>query len=82
VKATNQQVFRSLQIGHLVSASFATLFAISPFVFYRNISHWDLVQFIVPAAAYLDIDLPRGASSGRQKTIALQKKEEPRGEFF
>src|SRR5713101_6455136 len=30
---------RSLQISHLASASFATLFAISPFVFYRNITH-------------------------------------------
>jgi hypothetical protein len=74
--------FRSLQISHLVSASFATLFAITPLVFYRNISHLNLVQFIVPAAAYLGIDLARGASSGLQKTIALQKKEEPRGEFF
>ena len=74
--------FRSLQISHLASASVATLFAISPFVFYRNITHWELVQFIVPAAAYLGIDLARGASSGLQKTIALQKKEEPRGEFF
>ena len=52
--------FRSLQISHLVSASFATLFAISPFVFYRNIGHWQLVQFIVPAAAYLGTDLARG----------------------
>jgi hypothetical protein len=51
--------FRSLQISHLVSASFATLFAISPFVFYRNISHWQLAQFIVPAAAYLGIGLAR-----------------------
>jgi hypothetical protein len=32
--------FRSLQISHLFSAWFATLVAISPFVFYRNISHW------------------------------------------
>jgi phosphoglycerol transferase len=56
--------FRSLQIGHLASASFATLFAISPFVFYRNIAHWDLVQFIVPAVAYLGIDLARGGVFG------------------
>jgi hypothetical protein len=52
--------FRSLQISHLASASFATLFAISPF-FYRNISHLELQQFIVPAAAYLAIDLARGS---------------------
>jgi hypothetical protein len=51
--------FRSLQISHLVSVSFATLFAISPFVFYRNVGHWELVQFIVPAAAYLGIVLAR-----------------------
>ena len=70
--------FRSLQISHLASASFGTLFAVTPFVFYRNISHWNLVQFIVPAAAYLGIDLARGVSSGLQKTIALQKKETPR----
>ncbi len=56
--------FRSLQISHLASASFATLFAISPFVFYRNISHFELVQFIVPAVAYLGIDLARGGVFG------------------
>jgi hypothetical protein len=56
--------FRSLQISHLASASFGTLFAITPFVFYRNISHLDLVQFIVPAAAYLAIDLARGGVFG------------------
>ena len=33
--------FRSLQISHLASASFAALFAITPFVFYRNIAHCD-----------------------------------------
>jgi hypothetical protein len=56
--------FRSLQIGYLVSASFATLFAISPFVFYRNISHLVVLQSIVPAAAYLAIDLARGGVFG------------------
>src|SRR5215475_14513109 len=28
--------FRSLRISHLASASFGTLFAVTPFVFYRN----------------------------------------------
>ena len=57
-------LFRSFQISHLVSASFGALFAISPFVFYRNISHWELGQFIVPAAAYLGIDLARRSVFG------------------
>ena len=52
--------FRSLQISHLASASFAALFAITPFVFYRNIGHLTLQQFIVPAVAYLGIGLARG----------------------
>src|SRR5438067_10858688 len=38
--------FRSLRISHLASASAATLFAVTPFVFYRNISHLHSVQFI------------------------------------
>src|ERR1700741_1574079 len=45
--------FRSLRISHLASALFGTLFAVTPFVFYRNIGHLHSVQFIVPAAAYL-----------------------------
>ena len=56
--------FRSLQISHLASASFAALFAITPFVFYRNIAHLTLQQFIVPAAAYLGIVLARGGVFG------------------
>ncbi|MGA7390429.1 MAG: hypothetical protein WBW99_21225, partial [Pseudolabrys sp.] len=56
--------FRSLRISHLASASFGTLFAVTPFVFYRNIAHLHSVQFIVPAAAYLGIDLARGAVFG------------------
>jgi hypothetical protein len=61
--------FRSLQISHLASASFATLFAISPFVFYRNIAHLVLVQFIVPAAAYLAIDLARGITENNSPQL-------------
>jgi phosphoglycerol transferase len=57
-------LFRSLQISHLASASFAALFAITPFVFYRNIGHLTLQQFIVPAAAYLGIGLARGGIFG------------------
>jgi phosphoglycerol transferase len=65
--------FRSLQIGYLASASFATLFAIIPGVFFRNISHLHSVQFIVPAAAYLGVELARGhvfgiAESNRPST--------------
>jgi phosphoglycerol transferase len=52
--------FRSLQISHLASASFAALFAITPYVFYRNIGQLTLQQFIVPAVAYLGIGLARG----------------------
>src|SRR5439155_19046560 len=40
------------------------LFAITPFVFYRNIGHLTLQQFIVPAAAYLGIGLARGGVFG------------------
>src|SRR5215472_249195 len=56
--------FRSLQIGYLASASFATLFAITPNVFFRNIAHLHSVQFIVPAAAYLGLELARGRVCG------------------
>ena len=71
--------FRSLQISHLASASFATLFAITPFVFYRNISHLDLVQFIVPAAAYLGIDLARGGVFGTaENDRPSEKRSNPR----
>jgi phosphoglycerol transferase len=56
--------FRSLRISHLASASFGTLFAVTPFVFYRNIGHLHSVQFIVPAAAYLSTDLARGGVFG------------------
>ncbi len=71
--------FRSLQISHLVSASFATLFAISPFVFYRNISHLELQQFIVPAAAYLAIDLARGGVFGiSESNPPLEGRSTPR----
>ena len=66
--------FRSLQISHLFSASFATLFAISPFVFYRNITHWQLAQFIVPAAAYLGIDL------ARRGVLRIAENDRPSGE--
>jgi phosphoglycerol transferase len=60
--------FRSLQISHRASACFAALFAITPFVFYRNISHLTLQQFIVPAAAYLGIGLARGDVFGITKS--------------
>ena len=71
--------FRSLQISHLASASFATLFAITPFVFYRNISHLTLQQFIVPAAAYLAIDLARGGVFGITKNNRpSEKRTNPR----
>jgi hypothetical protein len=56
--------FRSIQISHLASAFFAALFAITPYVFYRNIAHVTLLQFIVPAVAYLGISLARGDVCG------------------
>ena len=71
--------FRSLRISHLASASFGTLFAITPFVFYRNISHLHSVQFIVPAAAYLSIDLARGGVFGiTENNRPSEKRTNPR----
>src|SRR5262249_25181945 len=66
--------FRSLQIGYLASASFATLFAITPNAFFRNISHLHSVQFIVPAAAYLGLELARGRVCGIPGSNPLSEK--------
>jgi len=66
--------FRSLQIGYLASASFATLFAITPSVFFRTISHLHSVQFIVPAAAYLGVELARGRVFGVAESNRLSEK--------
>ena len=69
--------FRSLQISHLASASFATLFAITPNVFFRNISHLHSVQFIVPAAAYLGVELARGRVFGIPESNRHSEKRSP-----
>ena len=65
---------RSLQIRHFASASFATLFAITPNVFFRNIAHLHSVQFIVPAAAYLGVELARGRVFGITESNRPSKK--------
>jgi hypothetical protein len=71
--------FRSLQISHLASASFAALFAITPFVFYRNIGHVTLLQFIFPAVAYLGIGLARGDVFGiSESNRASERPDTPR----
>jgi hypothetical protein len=71
--------FRSLQISHLASAFFAALFAITPFVFYRNIGHLTLQQFIVPAVAYLGIGLARGDVCGiSESNRASERPNTPR----
>jgi uncharacterized membrane protein len=71
--------FRSLQISHLASVSFGTLFAVTPFVFYRNIAHLHSVQFIVPAAAYLSTDLARGGVFGiTENNRPSEKRTNPR----
>ena len=71
--------FRSLQISHLASASFATLFAITPNVFFRNISHLHSVQFIVPAAVYLGVELARGRVFGiGESNRPSEKRSTPR----
>jgi hypothetical protein len=71
--------FRSLQICPLASASFAALFAITPFVFYRNINHLTLQQFIVPAVAYLGIGLARGDVFGiSESNRASERPDTPR----
>ena len=69
--------FRSLQISHLASASFGTLFAITPNVFFRNISHLHSVQFIVPAAAYLGVELARGRVFGIAESNRPSEKRSP-----
>lgn len=61
-------LFRSLEISPLYSATFGTLYATIPFVFYRNISHLNLVHFIVPAGAYLGLVIARGACLTRSST--------------
>jgi hypothetical protein len=71
--------FRSLQISHLASASFGTLFAVTPFVFYRNISHLHSVQFIVPTAAYLGVELARRRVFGiAENNRPSEKRTNPR----
>ena len=75
--------FRSLQIRHLASASFATLFAITPNVFFRNISHLHSVQFIVPAAAYLGVELACGRVFGiAESNRASETRSTPRRIFL
>ena len=75
--------FRSLQIGYLASALFATLFAINPSVFFRNISHLHSVQFIVPAAAYLGVELACGYAFGiAESNRASEKRSTPRRIFL
>jgi phosphoglycerol transferase len=69
--------FRSLQISHLASASFGTLFAITPNVFFRNIGHLHSVQFIVPAAAYLGVELARGRVFGIAESNRPSGKRSP-----
>ncbi|HZR04906.1 MAG TPA: hypothetical protein VFA61_03655 [Candidatus Udaeobacter sp.] len=71
--------FRSLQIRHLASATFATLFAITPNVFFRNTAHLHSVQFIVPAAAYLGVELARGRIFGiAESNHPSEKRSTPR----
>jgi phosphoglycerol transferase len=65
---------RSLRISHIAGASFATLFAIIPSVFFRNISHLHSVQFIVPAAAYLGVELARGRVFGNPASNRASEK--------
>lgn len=51
---------RSLRLTSGTSIVFAVLFAIIPFVFFRNLGHLNLVIFIVPAGAYLALSLAEG----------------------
>ncbi len=62
----------SLRASAPASICFGALYAIIPFGFYRNISHLDLVHFIVPAAAYLATSLWRElpAMTGSDETVA------------
>ena len=53
--------FRSLHLSRGASICFGTLYAIIPFVFFRNIAHLDLVSFIVPVGAYLATSLAQCA---------------------
>lgn len=52
--------FRSLTVNPWSCTAFGALYGVIPFVFYRNISHLNLVHFIVPVAAILIIDTANG----------------------
>jgi phosphoglycerol transferase len=76
-------LLRLLQISYLASASFAALFAITPFAFYRNIGHLPLNQCIVPAVAYLGISLARGDVCGiTERNLPSGKPNTLRGTFL
>jgi phosphoglycerol transferase len=49
--ATARWCLRQLGISRLGSAVAGVLFAVSPFAFYRNISHFNLVTYLVPFGA-------------------------------
>ena len=65
--------FRSLQISHLASASFATLFAISSICFLPEHHSLGFGAVYCSGGCLPGIDLAR-AGFGMQKTIVLQKK--------
>lgn len=55
-------LFKYLRISSVWAATFGVLYAIIPFVFYRNICHLNLVHFMVPGAAFLGLSLAHGES--------------------
>jgi phosphoglycerol transferase len=55
-------LFKYLRISSMWAATFGVLYAIIPWVVYRNISHLNLVHFILPGAAYLGLSLAHGES--------------------
>jgi phosphoglycerol transferase len=46
-----------LRVARLWAATFGILYAVIPWVFFRNIAHLNLVHFIAPAGAYLGLSL-------------------------
>jgi phosphoglycerol transferase len=55
-------LLRYLDLRPIWALTAGVLYAIIPFTFLRNISHLNLVHFIVPGAAYLGLSLARGES--------------------
>jgi hypothetical protein len=71
----------SLRVSTSAAVCFGALYGIIPFTFYRNISHLDLVHFIVPAAAYLALSIYHGGPEASLSELA-EPQAHPRAWFL